>query len=57
MVWEQTIRFLADYLNGDTYYKINYPEHNRDRSLSQFRYLQVLEENSKVMEECIANKL
>jgi len=57
MVWEQTIRFLADYLNGDTYYKISYPEHNRDRTLSQFRYLQVLEENAVEMEKCITNNL
>jgi hypothetical protein len=25
MVWEPTIRILADSLNGDAYYKINYP--------------------------------
>lgn len=50
MVWEQTIRFLADYLNGDTYYKTAYPEHNRVRTLAQFRYLEVLEENYEFMQ-------
>ncbi len=25
MAWEQGMRFLTDYLNGDTYYKISYP--------------------------------
>ncbi len=30
----QTVRFLADYINGDTYYRIKYPEHNLVRSLS-----------------------
>ena len=53
MVWEQTIRFLADYLNGDTYYKISYPEHNRFRTLSQLRYLNVLEENAAAMQQCV----
>ena len=53
MVWEQTIRFLSDYLNGDTYYKISYPEHNKDRSLSQLRYLKVLEENSGLMDKLL----
>ena len=53
MVWEQTIRFLSDYLNGDTYYKISYPEHNRVRTLSQLRYLEVLEENAGAMEKCV----
>jgi Ser/Thr protein kinase RdoA (MazF antagonist) len=57
MVWEQAMRFLTDYLNGDTYYKISYPEHNLVRTLSQLRYLEVLEENSGVMEKCIADNL
>jgi hypothetical protein len=53
MVWEQAIRFLTDYLNGDTYYKIAFPAHNKVRTLSQLRYLEVLEENEGMMEECI----
>ena len=57
MVWEQSIRFLADYLNGDTYYKISYPEHNKIRTLSQLRYLEVLEENSKAMEQIVRQNL
>ena len=57
MVWEQTIRFLSDYLNGDTYYKIAYPQHNRDRTLSQFYYLQVLEKNEEKMEICVKDAL
>lgn len=51
MVWEQTIRFLTDYLNGDTYYKIGYPEHNRVRTLAQFRYLEVMDQNTGFMEQ------
>lgn len=33
----QTVRFLADYLNGDTYFRINYPEHNLVRTKAQFK--------------------
>ena len=31
----QCVRFLADYINGDTYYKIKYPTHNLDRARNQ----------------------
>ena len=57
MVWEQSIRFLTDYLNGDTYYKIAYPDHNKVRTLSQVRYLEVLEENAGIMEQIVASAL
>lgn len=30
------VRFLTDYLNGDTYFKIHRPEHNRERARTQF---------------------
>ncbi len=57
MVWEQAIRFLTDYLNGDTYYKIAYPNHNKIRTLSQVRYLEVLEENACAMEQMVMDCL
>lgn len=31
----QAVRFFADYINGDTYYKIQYPEHNLVRTRNQ----------------------
>ena len=31
----QAVRFFADYLNGDVYYKIKYPEHNLIRTKNQ----------------------
>ena len=31
----QCVRFLADYINGDTYYKINYDKHNLVRTQNQ----------------------
>jgi Ser/Thr protein kinase RdoA (MazF antagonist) len=54
MVWEQGMRFLTDYLNGDTYYKIAYPGHNKTRTLAQLRYLEVMEENYDFMKNAVS---
>ena len=35
MTAELAVRFLTDYLNGDTYFKISYPGHNLDRARNQ----------------------
>ena len=53
----QTVRFLADYLNGDTYYKTQYAEHNLVRSKAQFKLLQSVEEATPAMQEFIAGAL
>ncbi len=45
LTYMQAIRFLTDYLNGDTYYKTRYPEHNLQRTKAQFKLLQSMEEN------------
>ncbi len=39
----QAVRFLTDYINGDTYYKIKYPEHNLVRTKAQLQLLNVIE--------------
>ncbi|MBP5290118.1 MAG: aminoglycoside phosphotransferase family protein [Paludibacteraceae bacterium] len=44
----QTVRFFTDWLNGDTYYKIQYPEHNLVRTKAQLR---LVEEQEKVADE------
>lgn len=49
----QCVRFLADYINGDTYYKIKYPEHNLVRTKAQFKLLQSVEEHTPEMEAYI----
>lgn len=49
LTYMQTVRFLTDYLDGDTYYKIKHKEHNLERSLAQFTYLQRLEEQYDTM--------
>lgn len=45
LTYMQAVRFLTDYINGDTYYKIQYPEHNLVRTLAQMKLLQSLDEN------------
>ena len=54
LTYMQTVRFLTDYLNGDTYYKIQYPEHNWQRSKAQFKLLQSIEAQEKAMNDYIA---
>ena len=43
LTYELVLRFLTDYINGDTYFKIKYTEHNRDRFLNQYYLLQDIE--------------
>ena len=43
MTLECGIRFLADYLLGDTYYRIRRARHNLDRCRSQFKLLEDME--------------
>jgi len=43
--YEQTVRFLTDYLEGDHYYKIHSPDHNLQRTRAQLALLKKLEEN------------
>jgi Ser/Thr protein kinase RdoA (MazF antagonist) len=44
MVYMQALRFLTDYLNGDSYYRTIYPEQNFDRAMNQYVLLSRLEE-------------
>ena len=53
----QLVRFLADYINGDTYYKIQYPEHNLVRSNAQFKLLQSIESQFPKMQQFISDCL
>ena len=51
LTYMQTVRFLTDYINGDTYYKIAYPEHNLVRTKAQFKLLQSLEAHASEMDD------
>lgn len=44
MIYMQALRFLADYLKGDVYYKTTYATQNYDRALNQLTLLTKLEE-------------
>ena len=50
----QAVRFFADYLNGDTYYKIQYPDHNLVRTRAQIRLLESAETNLPAMAAFVA---
>lgn len=57
MTYMQLIRFLTDYLNGDIYYKIKYPEHNLIRSNAQFKLLSSMEDKYNEMIQFIKNEM
>lgn len=50
---ETGIRFLTDYLNGDTYFKTAYPNHNLDRARNQFKLVQSIEENTDILNSIV----
>lgn len=45
ITYEQVLRFLMDYIDGDRYYRIKYPEHNLVRARAQYKLLQSMEEH------------
>jgi Ser/Thr protein kinase RdoA (MazF antagonist) len=49
ITFELGLRFLADYLRGDAYFKIQYPTHNLHRARVQFRLLESIEANEDRM--------
>ncbi|MBR0113397.1 MAG: aminoglycoside phosphotransferase family protein [Clostridia bacterium] len=55
MTLECGMRFLGDYLNGDVYFKTEYPEHNLVRCRTQFKLVkemeEKMEETKKIIEE------
>lgn len=53
----QVVRFYADYLNGDTYFKTQYPEHNLVRTKNQLALLKSAEAHIPEMEAFIKEQL
>jgi hypothetical protein len=49
IVFEQGIRFLADHLAGDTYYKVSRAGQNLDRCRTQFKLLESIEKQEAAM--------
>lgn len=54
LTYECGIRFLTDYLNGDTYFKIHRENHNLDRARTQFKLVRDIESKMKKMEDIIS---
>ena len=53
MTLEVGIRFLTDYLNGDTYFAVHRPHHNLDRCRTQFKLVSEMEEHWQEMQAII----
>lgn len=51
MTFECGMRFLTDYLQGDVYFKIHYPEHNLVRCRTQFKMVSDMENMRDKMDE------
>lgn len=53
ITFEIGIRFLTDYLSGDTYFKTKRPTHNLDRAINQFAVVRSLETQRAIMEAIV----
>lgn len=54
MTLECGIRFLTDYLDGDHYFRIHYPEQNLDRCRTQFKLVSDMEKQFDAMHAVVA---
>lgn len=54
MTFECGIRFLTDFLQGDTYFKIHRENHNLDRCRTQFKLVKDMEEKWEQMQAIVA---
>lgn len=54
MTFECGMRFLTDYIDGDVYFRIAYPEHNLDRCHTQFALVKDMEDKFEEMKEITA---
>ncbi len=53
MSYENGLRFLTDYLQGDTYYKIQHPQHNLDRCRTQFALVRSIEAQTDAIDRIL----
>lgn len=54
LTYECGIRFLTDYLNGDTYFKIHYPDQNLVRAKNQLKLCQDITKKLEEMKKIVA---
>ncbi len=53
ITYEQVLRFLMDYIDGDNYYKIKSPDHNLVRTKAQYKLLTSMEEQFDAMNAAV----
>lgn len=53
ITYELALRFLDDYLNGDTYFKCNYETHNLNRARNQIKLVEDIENKMEYMNNYI----
>lgn len=54
LTFECGMRFLTDYLDGDTYFHTNYPDHNLDRCRTQFALVADMEKKMDEMKAIVS---
>lgn len=57
MTYECGIRFLTDYLNGDTYFKIHREHHNLDRARNQFKLVADISARETALAEAVERSM
>jgi hypothetical protein len=56
ITFEIGIRFLTDYLAGDTYFKVHRDGHNLDRCRTQFKLIESIEQQEEKM-KCLVESI
>lgn len=55
ITFEQVLRFLMDYIDGDNYYKTKSPQHNLIRTRAQYQLLRSMEDQFEEMNKVVNN--
>jgi hypothetical protein len=53
ITFEIGIRFLTDFLSGDTYFRIHRSGHNLDRCRTQFKLVESIEKQEEAMQKFV----
>jgi Ser/Thr protein kinase RdoA (MazF antagonist) len=57
ITYELALRFLTDFLLGDTYFKVKRPGHNLERARAQFQLLRSMQEHASQMQSTVSSCL
>jgi len=56
ITFEIGLRFLTDFLSGDTYFRIHRPGHNLDRCRTQFKLVESIEKQEEAMQKYVDHR-